>query len=135
MNAAAAVAAIIEHEGSMLATVRAIEPSAGMLDLPGGFVDHGETAEEALRRELTEELGLVDITPVYFGTFPNTYEYRSVTYHTLDLFFTVRLSSLPNLAPNDDVAAIKWIERPDLNLRDFAFSSMKVALSTYIRHD
>lgn len=131
MNAAASVAAIVEFEGSILATVRAIEPDAGMLDLPGGFVEHGETAEQALLRELIEELNLADVTPVYFGTFPNRYPYKSVIYHTLDLIFTVKLSSLPNLVPQDDVASIKWIKYSDLRIHEFAFSSMQTALSKY----
>ena len=38
---------------------RAIEPSRGLLALPGGFVDHGETWQQAVVRELAEETGIV----------------------------------------------------------------------------
>lgn len=37
---------------------RAIEPSRGLLALPGGFVDHGETWQQAVVRELAEETGI-----------------------------------------------------------------------------
>ncbi len=60
LNVAAAVAALItDEEGRLLVVVRAEEPRKGMWDLPGGFADPGESAEEALGRELAEELGLV----------------------------------------------------------------------------
>ncbi len=133
MNTAAAVGAIIECEGCVLATVRAGSPDVGMLDLPGGFVDHGETGEQALRRELDEELGLKGFIPVYFGTYPNVYPYKSVTYHTLDLVFAVRLDEQPTITPSDDVAGVEWIKKSEVELRDFAFASVRAALSDYIR--
>ncbi|MFJ4851725.1 MULTISPECIES: NUDIX domain-containing protein [unclassified Streptomyces] len=37
---------------------RTIEPARGMLGLPGGFVDHGETWQQAVVRELDEETGI-----------------------------------------------------------------------------
>lgn len=132
-NVAAAVAAIIEYEGTILASVRAKDPDAGKLDLPGGFVDQQETAEQALKRELEEELNLKEITPIYFGTYSNVYPYRSVTYHTLDIIFAVRLDVLPVIIPADDVAAIEWIKKSDLAIHDFAFTSMRAALGDYTK--
>ena len=57
-NAASAVAAIIQKDNTILLTTRAREPEKGKLDLPGGFVDHNETAQEALQREIREELNI-----------------------------------------------------------------------------
>ena len=45
-------------EIEMLVVRRAKEPAKGTLDLPGGFVDMYETAEEGMRREIKEETGL-----------------------------------------------------------------------------
>lgn len=132
-NVAAAVAAIIEYQDAILACVRARDPDAGKLDLPGGFVDQQETAEQALKRELEEELSLAEITPIYFGTYPNVYPYRSMIYHTLDLIFMVKLDRLPAISAADDVAAIRWINKSDLALHDFAFRSMRAALADYTR--
>ena len=133
INAATVVAAIIECDRSILACVRAENPYAGELDLPGGFVDHGETAEQALRRELKEELNLRELMPVYFGSYPDIYPYQSVTYRTLTLAFTIKLNTMPDITPADDVASIAWIKRSDLKIEEFAFASIRAALSAYDR--
>lgn len=53
------VAAIIERDGKVFAARRNADRSAGSLwEFPGGKVERGETPEEALRRELREELSV-----------------------------------------------------------------------------
>lgn len=53
------VAAVIEHEGRILACRRrAGKADAGKWEFPGGKVEAGETAPEALAREIREELGV-----------------------------------------------------------------------------
>ena len=51
----------VEHEGrlGLLVIRRGIEPRAGHLALPGGFVDLGETWQAAGAREVREETGVV----------------------------------------------------------------------------
>src|SRR4030042_605907 len=55
-NVAAAAAAILEYDGKILLVKRGQEPEKGKLDLPGGFLDPKESAEDGLRREIREEL-------------------------------------------------------------------------------
>src|SRR5512139_3580604 len=43
----------------LLMVRRGIEPQAGLLGLPGGFIEEGETWQAAAVRELVEETGLV----------------------------------------------------------------------------
>lgn len=50
------VAAIICHEGNVLATQRGYGDYAGGWEFPGGKIEEGETPEEALVREIEEEL-------------------------------------------------------------------------------
>ena len=53
------VAAVIEREGRVLVCRRAAnDPHPLKWEFPGGKVETGETPEAALRRELTEELGI-----------------------------------------------------------------------------
>ena len=50
------VAAIIEHEGKYLATQRGYGDYKGQWEFPGGKIEPGEAREEALIREIREEL-------------------------------------------------------------------------------
>ena len=67
-NPSSAVACFIRNsKGELLLVRRAKEPAKGTLDLPGGFVDMYESAEDAAHREVKEETGL-DVTNItYFG--------------------------------------------------------------------
>lgn len=56
------VAAIIRHEGRILATQRGYGDFKDGWEFPGGKMEPGETAEEAIVREIREELA-VEITP------------------------------------------------------------------------
>lgn len=87
-NVAAAVGLVIQDaDGKILFEKRAKEPRKGLLALPGGFVDPDESAEDACRRECMEETGVKPLELKYLCSFPNTYEYKKVTYKTCDLFF------------------------------------------------
>ena len=57
-NPVPAVCCFITHEGGILLARRGVEPRLGEWALPGGFVELGETTEEAGRREMLEETGL-----------------------------------------------------------------------------
>ena len=60
---------IPEWEGRILLCKRAIEPRYGLWTLPAGFMENGETAEQAALRETCEEAGAhVEIADL-FGIF------------------------------------------------------------------
>lgn len=131
-NVAAASALILECTDRILVTVRKNDPGRDLLGLPGGFADPGESAEENLRRELREELGLEIEHARYFCSFPNKYFYKGVTYHTLDLFFTASCDREPTLHALDEVKAFQWLRRSEIDLGRFAFNSMRSALGKYL---
>lgn len=87
-NIASAVGLIIkDNEGKVLFEKRAKEPRKGFLAFPGGFCDPDETAEQACVRECLEETGVKPVALKYIASFPNTYEFKGMTYKTCDMFF------------------------------------------------
>ncbi len=132
LNIAAAVGVIVECRGKLLFGVRKHEPQRGMLDLPGGFVDQGETAEQAVLRELQEETGLVASSARYLYSFPNRYPYKGITYDTLDLIFLVQLDEPPQLQAADDLAELVWLERDQIELERIGFPSLRKAVQRYL---
>ncbi|MCQ1058009.1 NUDIX hydrolase [Photobacterium sp. DNB23_23_1] len=127
-NTASAILAVICFEDEILVAERGREPCKGMLDFPGGFVDYDESLEQALYRELQEELGFQPSEVHYIGSAPNTYVYRDIEYKTCDAFYHITLENKPTMQANDDVAAIRWVKRDDIVPINFAFDSARSAL-------
>lgn len=132
-NPAVAVAAIIvDADKRILLIRRAKDPAKGKLALPGGFVDFDETAESALHREISEELGLALQSISYLTSHPNQYLYREVTYPVLDLFFVCRPVATEASLMRSEVESVCWLEPDEVDLREIAFDSMKKALRCYL---
>lgn len=132
LNIAAAVGVIMECRGRLLFGVRRHEPGRGMLDLAGGFVDAGESAEEAARREVREELGIELPELRYLFSFPNRYPFRGMVYHTLDMIFLVRFDQPPAVKAADDLEDVVWVERGAVELERIAFDSLRRAVRRYL---
>jgi NADH pyrophosphatase NudC (nudix superfamily) len=131
-NVAAASGVLVSHRGKVLFLVRAKDPAKGKLGLPGGFVDPGEGAEQALAREVFEEIGGT-LGPVEFlGSFPNRYPFAGVDYHTCDLYFRAPLACDPgNLrADPGEVASMAWLDPGEVRPEDLAFPSLRALWET-----
>lgn len=128
LSPAIAVAGIVRSsDGRVLLLRRAKEPSRGRLGMPGGFVDHGETAEAALHREAREEAGVELEPPQFLCSQPNQYHFAGVTYSTLDLFFTAAVKPGQQAVARDEVESICWMAPESVNPRELAFPSMRSA--------
>ena len=127
-NVATTVSMILFCDSEILFSVRARDPAKGLLDFPGGFVDPGESAEDAFVREMEEELGWVPEHFQYAFSSPNIYRYQEVEYNTADLFYFVEVSEKPNLNAMDDVAALEWHTLRQVKDEQLAFDSMHFAV-------
>ncbi|MEV4532205.1 NUDIX domain-containing protein [Asanoa sp. NPDC049518] len=118
--------AVLPVDDGVLVIRRAIPPRAGLLALPGGFVDHGESWQRAVTRELFEETGIVvaetdvslfdvhsapDGTVLIFGLLPAT-----------------TAAALPASTPNAEVAG--WHVASDT--KDLAFDLHARVLTRYL---
>jgi mutator protein MutT len=135
-NIAAAVAVIFTFEDKILFTVRNVDPDKGKLDLPGGFIDPGETAEQAACREIREELGL-SIAPndlIYITTAPNNYIYKNVAYRTMDIFYECALQKDSiTIAAQDEIQELIWVERTEIDLEKIGFVSIKKVIKEFYK--
>lgn len=132
LNMAPAAGGIITDEsGRVLLIRRAIEPSKGLFGIPGGFVDEGESAEDAVRREVREEVGLEVTNLRFLCSFPNQYQFRECVYSVLDCFFICEVASLTTKSDANEVSEILWLSLAEINLEEVAFPSVRRALALY----
>jgi mutator protein MutT len=116
VNSAAAVAALVLNpEEKLLLTTRAVEPDYGKLDLPGGFIDPGESAEEAVKRELWEELGMKVKSMEYVTSAPNEYIFSGISVFTLDLAFRVIPETVSGLKAQDDILDFRFYAENEID--------------------
>lgn len=112
----AVVAAVVVDHGRVLACRRAPgRPAAGRWEFPGGKIEPHETAEQALRREVREELGieLVDARPFTCDDTPvDGRIIRLVCFHA-------RLAAAPPTVSTDH-DALAWLGPDDLDSVDWA---------------
>ncbi len=127
---AATVAIIISKKNELLVARRAKEPAKGTLDLPGGFADSWETAEEGVSREVAEETGLRVTSTRYLFSLPNKYVYSGFEEHTLDLFFLCEVEEAP-LKADDDVEALQWIDIDKIEPEAFGLQSIRKGVEIF----
>jgi len=130
-NVAAAAAAVLEYDGRIVLVMRSREPCHGKLDLPGGFIDPNESAEDALRREIKEELSIELGTVGYLTSCPNFYEYKGIPYCTCDLFFYSRLDARPETFDESEIKELILLKPSDVQYDKIAFESTKACLKFF----
>ncbi|WP_275403595.1 NUDIX hydrolase [Aquibium microcysteis] len=124
-----AVSIALRRGERLLLVKRGRAPAMGLYAFPGGRVEHGETLEEAARRELKEETGLsaaaleVHAELVLEGATPQT------TYH-LTVFRALHVDGEP--IPGDDATAAGFFtlsEMADLPMTASTLSAARIILS------
>jgi len=85
--------------------------------LPGGFVDMGESLEQAAGRELAEETGLTNIKLEQFKAFSTPD--RDPRGHTISVVFTGLLTSDLKVTAGDDAKNVNWFNVNNLPVLAF----------------
>lgn len=115
------VAAVIEQKGSILLARRQAGSMAGKWEFPGGKVREGEEPEEALVREIREELGLVIEVGEEVGQVPFEVTERAL------LLVVFRAEVIAGEIALKDHSEVKWVKPQELMLFDLAPADIPVA--------
>jgi NAD+ diphosphatase len=122
---------ILDDAGRALFIRRGREPSLGKLAPAGGFIDLGETAEQACRREIQEEVGLGLLSMRYLGSWPNRYHTKDFVVNVLDFFFVAQSDGSTVTEEVGEVAGHVWLDPLSVSPTEMAFPSMQAALEAF----
>ena len=124
---------LVDTSNSVLLIRRERDPGKGKLGLPGGFIDISETAEQAARREIKEEIGIEVGSMKFVVTYPNSYVYQNITIPVLDIFMTAIIDSNETFKlAADEVDEVIWHQIDEATLHEMAFVSNANALRYYL---
>ena len=105
MKTVRVVAAVIRDGDRIFATARGYGEYKGWWEFPGGKIEAGETPEEALVREIHEELD----TEIRVGELIDTIEYDYPTFHlSMDCFWAEVVAGRLVLKEAEDA---RWLTR------------------------
>ncbi len=124
------VAAVIVKDGNVLATQRGYGEFKGKWEFPGGKIKEGENKEEALKREIKEELN-ADIDVEAFLT---TVNYDYPTFHLIMHTFICSLKNDIEFVyhSKDELEHdnMIWLDKEDLDFLDWLPADLEI-ISAY----
>ncbi len=107
------VAAIIRDDNRIFATQRGYGEFKDGWEFPGGKVEPGETPQEALKREIEEELE----TEIEVGEYLTTIEYDYPSFHlSMKCYWCRIIEGRPVLLEHE---AARWLSKDELDLVDW----------------
>lgn len=125
-------ALILENEKEEILLVkRKSPPKRGYWDLPGGFVNTRESMEQAIRREIKEELGINLNNFHYLFSLPDRYLYKGLNYYILGFFFRIKMKR-PKIFPRDDIIEARFFTKDKIPFGKIAFENIKIGLKRYL---
>ncbi len=133
---AAAGAFISDDEGRLLLIRRANDPAKGALMIPGGFLDGGESLEDAVRREVREEVGLEIIDLTYLTSHTNQYLFDGLHRVTVDVMFAGTAASsdtgLDVVLDRGEATGYEFLRAEEIDPSDLAFDSIRAGFAAWV---
>lgn len=126
-----AVIAVILSAGRLLLIRRGVEPARGQWALPGGYMDAGEMPEDALRREILEEVGLEIEVGRLLDIYPMATSGRVAGGIVIAYLAIPADGELPLLERNDDVDDAAWFAPERLPV-EVAFDSSRELVDRWL---
>jgi 8-oxo-dGTP diphosphatase len=114
-------AVVFDRAGRLLLIKRKSPPFKGCYALPGGFVETGETVEEAARRELKEETGITVESQRLVGVYSKPG--RDPRGHVVSIAFLMKTRAAKPAA-GDDAAAAEFVD--DWRAKPLAFDHAEI---------
>ena len=99
------VAAVIVHEGHILATQRGYGEFKGWWEFPGGKIENGEAPEQALIREIKEELN----TEITVNDYLDRVEYDYPTFHLPNMHMSLLEHSDAKWLSQQNLDTVNWL--------------------------
>ena len=120
MKTVRVVAAVIRSEDKIFATARGYGEFKGQWEFPGGKIEPGETTQEALVREIQEELDV----KIKVGDLIDTIEYDSPSFHlSMDCFWCIVTDGEITLKEAEDA---RWLSKDELYSVDWLPADMEL---------
>ena len=82
--------------------------------LPGGHIEFGETAREALVREIREEMGVEATTGRFLGAVENSFIQHGKPHAEINLVFELKFAEKPEAAAKEDWIEFEWVRLDEL---------------------
>jgi 8-oxo-dGTP pyrophosphatase MutT (NUDIX family) len=115
------------------------EPGARFYYLPGGHIEFRESAEDALLREIQEEIGYKGIIERYLGSIENSWSFENdeVCCHTHEINHIFKcdvpdINSKFKLKQIDEDVAFHWIKLTDINSIDLRPAKLKELITLWL---
>lgn len=129
------VAVLIYNEsGKILCLQREREPGKGLIGLPGGFVDIGESIEEAAKREVKEETGIEIENLTLIDNIPNSYIYSEMNQYPLDFYFTAKMKPESTLKEQKgETSHLRFVSLNEIKIESLAMESTRLFFKKHLK--
>lgn len=121
-NPKGAATGVVLRDNKLLMVRRREEPFKDTWDLPGGYMNGGESPEETIRREIPEELGLKAATVTFMRVVPGSASWKGQLFPVVSFFYLTELAG-DTISLNEENSEYEWVALENLKPETIAYDS------------